>query len=132
MSLGEYTEVGAIINDFASNDANVKVGTSIDPNLEGQLNVVVVATGLNNHPEKSATIVDVPVIMPVPRQEEPEMVVPQLSETDEDYYDIPPHLRKNRSHRARSQAEGSTARAVQPEQKSELVNISTFLRRQAD
>jgi len=46
LSLGEYTEVGNTIEEFASADATVVVGTVIDPEMTDELRVTVVATGL--------------------------------------------------------------------------------------
>lgn len=46
LSLGEYSEVGTIIEEFASGDATVVVGTVIDPEMSNELRVTVVATGL--------------------------------------------------------------------------------------
>jgi len=46
LSIGEFQEVGQIVKQFASEDATVVVGTVIDPELENQLRVTVVATGL--------------------------------------------------------------------------------------
>jgi cell division protein FtsZ len=47
MSIGEFQEVGSIVKEFASEDATVVVGTVIDPELQDELRVTVVATGLN-------------------------------------------------------------------------------------
>lgn len=46
LSLGEYSEVGSTIEEFASADATVVVGTVIDPEMTNELRVTVVATGL--------------------------------------------------------------------------------------
>lgn len=46
LSIGEFEEVGQTIKDFASDEATVVVGTVIDPELDGELRVTVVATGL--------------------------------------------------------------------------------------
>ena len=46
LSLGEFTEVGDTISEFASADATVVVGTVIDPEMKDELRVTVVATGL--------------------------------------------------------------------------------------
>ncbi|MEX0385523.1 cell division protein FtsZ [Spiribacter onubensis] len=46
LSIGEFDEVGNAVKEFASDDATVVVGTVIDPELEGELRVTVVATGL--------------------------------------------------------------------------------------
>lgn len=46
MAIGEFEEVGNVVRSFAADDATVVVGTAIDENLEGELRVTVVATGL--------------------------------------------------------------------------------------
>ncbi|MEY6431723.1 cell division protein FtsZ [Thioalkalicoccus limnaeus] len=46
LSIGEFDEVGNTVRDFADDEANVVVGTVIDPSLDGELRVTVVATGL--------------------------------------------------------------------------------------
>ena len=46
LAIGEFEEVGNIVREFASDDATVVVGTVIDPELSGELRVTVVATGL--------------------------------------------------------------------------------------
>lgn len=46
LSLGEFSEVGEVIEDFASENATVVIGTVIDPELSDELRVTVVATGL--------------------------------------------------------------------------------------
>ncbi len=46
MAIGEFEEVGITVKTFASDDATVVVGTVIEPGLEGELRVTVVATGL--------------------------------------------------------------------------------------
>ncbi len=46
LSLGEFSEVGETIEEFASEEATVVVGTVIDPNMKEEIKVTVVATGL--------------------------------------------------------------------------------------
>src|SRR5690625_5223815 len=46
LSLGEFSEVGDIVGEFASDQATVVVGTVIDPEMADELRVTVVATGL--------------------------------------------------------------------------------------
>ncbi len=48
MNLGEFTEVGNTIEEFASENATVVIGTVIDPELSDELKVTVVATGLGH------------------------------------------------------------------------------------
>ena len=46
ISLGEFSEVGAAIEGFASENATIVIGTVIDTDMDDQLRVTVVATGL--------------------------------------------------------------------------------------
>jgi cell division protein FtsZ len=46
LSIGEFSDVGDIVDEFASEQATVVVGTVIDPDLGDELRVTVVATGL--------------------------------------------------------------------------------------
>lgn len=62
MNLGEFSEVGATIEEFASENATVVIGTVIDPEMVDELKVTVVATGLGgssakkNEPSVSAVV----------------------------------------------------------------------------
>ena len=47
LSLREFDEVGRIVSEFASEDATVVVGTATDPEMQDEVRVTVVATGLN-------------------------------------------------------------------------------------
>ncbi len=60
MAIGEFEEVGNVVRQFAADDATVVVGTAINQELEGELRVTVVATGLGA-PAR-------PNIRPVPQQ----------------------------------------------------------------
>ena len=46
LSIGEFEEVGIAIKEFASEDATVVVGTVIEPEMNDELRVTVVATGI--------------------------------------------------------------------------------------
>ena len=108
LSLGEFSEVGDTIEEFASDDATVVVGTVIDPELGDEMRVTVVATGLGGgqgNPKKVVdntqrvqtdySQLDRPAVLrnrPVDRG----AVVPQAvgAEADIDYLDIPAFLRR--------------------------------------
>lgn len=49
MTIGEFDEVGNAIKEFASEGATVVIGTAIDPEMEGELRVTLVATGLGSN-----------------------------------------------------------------------------------
>ena len=53
LTIGEFEEVGEAVKEFASEDATVVVGTVIDPEVEGELRVTVVATGLGSAAQES-------------------------------------------------------------------------------
>lgn len=119
LSLGEYSEVGNTIEEFASADATVVVGTVIDPEMSNELRVTVVATGLGataaaaakeNKPAPTKVIVD--------------NTRRSNGQIDYSALDRPAHLRAN-SH---------TSAAVAPmaEKDLEYLDIPAFLRRQAD
>ena len=58
LNLGEFSEVGNIVEEFASDSATVVVGTVIDPEMTDELRVTVVATGLANSWDKPVKVVD--------------------------------------------------------------------------
>jgi cell division protein FtsZ len=60
LAIGEFEEVGNIVREFASEDATVVVGTVIDPELSGELRVTVVATGLGR---AQAAVVQQPAVV---------------------------------------------------------------------
>ena len=51
-TLDEFTEVGDTIYEMASGDANVVVGTAIDPDMADEISVTVVATGLGQEEQE--------------------------------------------------------------------------------
>lgn len=55
LTMGEYADVGSIIEEFASDDAIVKIGTVVDANLRDEMHVTVVATGLDLSEEMNHT-----------------------------------------------------------------------------
>ena len=74
LSLGEFSEVGDTIEEFASDDATIVIGTVIDPSLKDEIRVTVVATGLGTVHARPTKVVDnTPrydaIRRPVPRTE---------------------------------------------------------------
>jgi cell division protein FtsZ len=113
ISLGEFSEVGATIEEFASENATIVVGTVIDSAMEDELRVTVVATGLENPElEKPRTVVD-------------NMKKKIAGDGTLDYgdFDKPTVLRN-----AGREVEGSNLSTKD----MDLLDIPAFLRRQAD
>lgn len=117
MSIGEFEEVGETIKQFASDNATVVVGTVIDPELNDELRVTVVATGLGQ-PLQQARGNDTPVQKVVDNTVVPESIEPDYSQLDR-----PTVIRK--------QASGDNFTGM-GEQDLEYLDIPAFLRRQAD
>ena len=46
-TMAEFDEVGRTIENFAAEDATVVIGTVLDPDMQDEVRVTVVATGLN-------------------------------------------------------------------------------------
>ncbi len=117
LSLGEFTEVGDTVEEFASGDATVVVGTVIDPEMTDELRVTVVATGLGGIESERVPAAPTKV---VDNTRTPEGV-PNYAVLDK-----PTIARK-------AQTAGNTARAIDPQEKDmEYLDIPAFLRRQAD
>jgi cell division protein FtsZ len=57
LNIGEFIQVGNIIEEFASDNAMVVVGTVIDPDIGDEMKVTVVATGLGE-PRVPNVVVD--------------------------------------------------------------------------
>ena len=115
MSLGEFAEVGDIIEELASDNATIVTGTAMDPSLGDELRVTVVATGLGGEPIKAA---------------EKALDSKPLEVVNPDYrqLDRPTVMRNNGS--AALQREAATVPAE--DRDMEYLDIPAFLRRQAD
>lgn len=110
MQIGEFEEVGNTVKQFAADDSIVVVGTVIDPEMEGELRVTVVATGLG-HLETPVRLVQ----------------TGRDGKVDYNQLDKPTVIR-------RETAMGGNAPATKSNSQSgmEYLDIPAFLRRQAD
>mgnify|MGYP001152978099 FL=1 len=123
LSIGEFEEVGNVVKEFASENATVVVGTVIDPDMNDELRVTVVATGLG-----------LPQQMQAPVPEEPKMKVvsapaEKKADGEMDYH----QLERPAYTRNMKRASGADF-AVAPNYDTDLeyLDIPAFLRRQAD
>lgn len=119
LSLGEYSEVGQIVDQFSSPEATVVVGTVIDPEMTNELRVTVVATGLGV--AQSATVREVAA-------QQPTKVVDNTSRRP-----APEYVNDRPSGGLRA-AVGSAAPAQGSivDKNLDYLDIPAFLRRQAD
>jgi cell division protein FtsZ len=112
MTLDEFAHIGDVVSNFASEDATVVIGTVLDPAMEGNLRVTMVATGIGN----SVSAPDFRLVKDTEQEETPQ-------DLTVDDYDTPTVIRR----RPRSDAvsEGNTAVDM------DYLDIPAFLRRQA-
>ncbi|MCH8544375.1 MAG: cell division protein FtsZ [Alcanivorax sp.] len=116
ISLQEFTAVGDTIQELASDDANVIIGTAIDPNMGDELTVTVVATGLGGAAQ--------------------ELKVVRGNQTPVRADGRPDYEALDRPAFGRSRPQSETRRnaqaAVSASEDLDFIDIPTFLRRQAD
>jgi cell division protein FtsZ len=114
LSIGEFQEVGDTVKQFASDDATVVIGTVIDPEMNDEIRVTVVATGLG----QAVGMAERP--MKVVRRSPPPP--PKIREPNYTDLDKPAVARK------RAVGDGVTGN----DSLEDLLDIPAFLRRQAD
>jgi cell division protein FtsZ len=115
MGIAEFDEVGNIVHEFASDDAIIKIGTAIDPELGDEIKVTVVATGMG----LAASTAKGPVKL---------VQKAAAGEIDYGVLDKPTVIRQNRPENRESRF------GAQPKKDIDLdyLDIPAFLRRQAD
>lgn len=147
IGLGEFSEVNEIVQEIASENANVIVGTVIDTSLGDELRVTVVATGLGlaevteAAPNRVRSLVSAAPKPRVEPQAEPQPAAAKVQQaagssfeetTDYSGYEQPAVNRVA----VASRASAASAVASEPVQQDieymDLANIPAFLRRQAD
>lgn len=117
MTMHEFEEVGAVISQFAADDANVIIGTTLDESLGDKIRVTIVATGLEEAgaiattPRKVAEQPKVARLQPVQLEPVQKIAVGAGKGRYGDVLDIPTYVRNG--------SDGN-------------LDIPAFLRKQAD
>ncbi|SDJ89773.1 cell division protein FtsZ [Billgrantia gudaonensis] len=120
LSIGEFNDVGATVQEFASQDATIVVGTSIDMEMTDELRVTVVAAGLEGRQQKATG------------RESTQRV------EGRDYRKPQPQPAAMRQQATAAKAEPQEAPKPQaekrrsPQELDDYLDIPAFLRRQAD
>nr|UHH90110.1 FtsZ [Ectosymbiont of Eubostrichus dianeae] len=117
LSIGEFDEVGNTVRDFADDEAMVVVGTVIDPELEDELRVTVVATGLGEGGGVEAP-------KPATGQAPIHLVANRAAES------VAPDYRE--MERPAVHRKGGARAQTEPDDDLDYLDIPAFLRRQAD
>jgi len=132
LAIGEFEEVGATVKQYAAEDATVVVGTVIDPELEGEIRVTVVATGLDRPearvatpPSHATTPAQSAAATPARRKPDVSVVASRGAAPDYSRFDAPAAVRQRQQ-----RAVGDGLRADLPDE--DVLDIPAFLRRQAD
>jgi len=139
MRLDEFETVGNTVKAFASDNATVVIGTSLDPDMSDELRVTVVATGIGNGQKPEITLVTNSAPKPhaaaAPQQHQPAPQVqaqpaPQQAAPQQQPAHQPataqPMVKKT------SIADNSNAAKKPDESDSGYLDIPAFLRHQAD
>ena len=126
LTMREFDDIGQVIHEFASEDATVVVGTALDPELQDEVRVTVVATGLNRgaarQPVRSEREREA-IIAPRP----PMRVVRNATTGEVDYTAIPARAAAPARAQAPAEQVGTAA-----DTQIDYLDIPAFLRRQAD
>lgn len=121
LTMEEYQLINERVNEIASEEADAKCGMSLNPNLNGELRVTVVATGL--HGSRAAAPVSLPVNPKVAiLKPEPVLAPPPLRPSD---FDRPAYARDQQQIRR-------VANGFPIDVPDDILNIPAFLRNQAD
>ncbi len=116
ISLGEFSEVGGTVEEFASENATVVVGTVIDETMGDELRVTVVATGLGSQDMQAGS----PRIAQEIKRSVAGDGVPDYSD-----FDRPTVIRK-------AVVNGTDEGHLSSDKDLDYLDIPAFLRRQAD
>jgi cell division protein FtsZ len=123
LSMGDFIDVGNVVEEYASDSATVVIGTVIDPAMGDELKVTIVATGLGDPVKPSVAIpTAAAVVAPAPQPER---------ETRPEYghdLDRPTIFRQ----RDAVVSQQSNLALDQEADDMDWIDIPAFLRRQAD
>jgi cell division protein FtsZ len=123
MTIGEFDEVGNTVRDFADEDATVVVGTVIDPDMQDDLRVTVVATGLGSSRFKS-------VVPDRTESSEPAIRLVASNRGEETGLDYRELIKRPAVWRTQQGNKGGGDASMDGDM--EYLDIPAFLRRQAD
>lgn len=129
LSIGEFEEMGDVVEEFASDNATVVVGTVLDPEMTDELRVTIIATGVGSSVSKPQERSPVKVVSKPTAVEKPSKV------SDYREFDKPTVTRLQTGGKERSSHSDKTPpddRNNPDTQSGDYLDIPAFLRRQAD
>ena len=122
LTMREFDEIGQVIHQLSSEDATVVVGTALDPELQDDVRVTVVATGLNRAASRQSLRRE-----EVARMERPRIVA--RTGTDDMPVD---YAQPSRTARTGAPEASKKVSVAAGEAQIDYLDIPAFLRRQAD
>ncbi len=128
LSLGEFSEVGNIVEQYASDNATIVVGTVIDPEMSDEIRITVVATGLGHVQQQEVRVANGGTAS----------LGRQTSKSTADYSQLElPTVLRNRAEERAARTQNAAADIHEPMKKTgtddmDFLDIPAFLRRQAD
>ncbi|MGY0616651.1 cell division protein FtsZ [Vibrio sp. FJH11] len=140
MRLDEFETVGNTVKAFASDNATVVIGTSLDPDMTDEIRVTVVATGIGNERKPDITLVagGKAKVAAAPQAQPQQVAVTQAEETPAQTMRTQVQEKPQVTHQPTNTVSSSAASSGQgsaaPKQEKEsgYLDIPAFLRRQAD
>lgn len=112
LTIGEFSEIGDTIKEFAASDATVIIGSALDQSMKDEVRVTVVATGLGKHASQSS----------------PMRIIKKDNADNKNASPDYDSLSKPISERKRAVGDDVN----DSEANEDLLNVPAFLRRQAD
>ncbi|MGF1725832.1 cell division protein FtsZ [Photobacterium nomapromontoriensis] len=125
MRLDEFETVGNTVKAFASDNATVVIGTSLDPDMTDELRVTVVATGIGKESKPDITLVTSSKPVQAVAQEKP-VAASMVEETKTTT------VTPSGSVADTAGQQGATAAKAKPQADHDYLDIPAFLRKQAD
>jgi cell division protein FtsZ len=128
LSIGEFDEVGNIVRSIACDDAVIVMGTAIDPEMQDEMRVTVVATGLGGAEKQRLKVVEAePKVQVRPgRKVVNGGTLPLTSSIKQDYSAL------DKPTAERRKPKELPAVSAISDKEMEYLDIPAFLRRQAD
>ncbi|MBT00098.1 MAG: cell division protein FtsZ [Oceanospirillaceae bacterium] len=125
LGLGEFSEIGDLVEEYASENATIVVGTVIDPDMSEELKVTVVATGLAKARTEEVRVANGGTTT--------KARATQGSTTDFSQMELPTVMRNRQSDERTAKPEVEPAEVKRTgTDDMDFLDIPAFLRRQAD
>jgi len=134
MRLDEFETVGNTVKAFASDNATVVIGTSLDPDMADEIRVTVVATGIGTERRPDITLVpSAKSAAPSTPHSHVQQPVNTAAKVDEK---VAPNMHENIEAKQQPSTSASSssgsAQSAPKEKEQGYLDIPAFLRRQAD